>query len=144
MSADFPFFTISCPRLLLQLTFLSLRLRFSIRGLCPSVRRSVRRSARYFRATNMAVFGSGNLSNDIIDNDKMSDDEVVASEVPRGTCFPPQSPILFSIPTFTFYSHFVYCNRFCLFLLHFLLPPRLSLRYCFTKKKTKARCYIQA
>ena len=35
----------------------------------------------------MAVFEGKKSSNDIIINDTMSDDEVVASDVPRGTCF---------------------------------------------------------
>ena len=35
----------------------------------------------------MAVFEDKKLSNNIIVNYTMSDDEVVASDVPRGTCF---------------------------------------------------------
>ena len=34
----------------------------------------------------MAIFEGKKSSNDITNNDKMSDDEVVASYVPRGTC----------------------------------------------------------
>ena len=50
---------------------------------CPSVGPSVRRSVpRYFRTTNMAVFEGKKSSNDIINNDTISDDEVVASYVP--------------------------------------------------------------
>ena len=49
----------------------------------PSVRPSVRRSVPcYFRMTNMANFESKKSTNDIINNDKISDDEVVASYVP--------------------------------------------------------------
>ena len=48
-----------------------------------SVRLSVRRSGPcYFRKTNMAVFECEKSSNDIINNESMSDDEVVASYVP--------------------------------------------------------------
>ena len=36
----------------------------------------------YFRTTNMAVFEDKKSSNDIINNDTMCDDEVVASYVP--------------------------------------------------------------
>ena len=35
----------------------------------------------------MTVFEGKMSSNDIINNSTMSDDEVVASDVPRGTCF---------------------------------------------------------
>ena len=35
----------------------------------------------------MAVFEEKKSLNDIIINDTMSDDEVVASDAPRGTCF---------------------------------------------------------
>ena len=50
---------------------------------CPSVRRSVRPYVpRYFRTTNMAAFEDKKSSNDIIINDTMSDDEIVASDVP--------------------------------------------------------------
>ena len=65
-----------------------MRLRISIRGrVRPSVRRSVRRSVRpsvpcYFRMTNMAIFEGRKSSNDITNNNRMSDDEVVASYVP--------------------------------------------------------------
>ena len=34
----------------------------------------------------MAIFEGKKSSNDITNNDTMSDDEVVASSVPRGTC----------------------------------------------------------
>ena len=65
-----------------------MRRRISIRGhVRPSVRPSVRRSVgpyvpRYFRTTNMAIFEGKRSSNDIMTNDTMSDDEVVASDVP--------------------------------------------------------------
>ena len=54
---------------------------------CPSIRRSVGPSVgppvlRYFRATNMAVFEGKKSSNGIINNGTMSDDEIVASDVP--------------------------------------------------------------
>ena len=63
-----------------------MRLRISIRGrVRPSVRSSVRPYVpSYFRPTNMVVFEGKKSSNDIIINDTMSDDEVVASDVPRG------------------------------------------------------------
>ena len=35
----------------------------------------------------MAVFESEKSSTDIVNNGTMTDDEVVASDVPRGTCF---------------------------------------------------------
>ena len=50
----------------------------------PFVRRSV---PYYFQETNMAVFEGEKSSNEIINNDMISDDEVVASYVPRGTWF---------------------------------------------------------
>ena len=65
-----------------------MRRRISTRGCVrPSVRRSVGPSVRmsvpcYFQKTNMAVFEGKKSSNDIINNDTMSDDEVVASYVP--------------------------------------------------------------
>ena len=40
----------------------------------------------------MAVFEGKKSSNDIIINDTMSDDEVVASNVPHGTCFTESPP----------------------------------------------------
>ena len=46
---------------------------------CPSVRRSV---PCYFRTTKYAVFDSKKFVSDNIYNDTMSDDEVVASDVP--------------------------------------------------------------
>ena len=58
---------------------------------CPSVRRSVGPSVRpsvrpyvpcYFRTMNTAAFDGKKSSNDIIINDTISDDEVVASDVP--------------------------------------------------------------
>ena len=67
-----------------------MRLRICIRG---RVRPSVRPSAclcvslYYFRTTNMVVFEGEKSSKDIVINDVMSDDEEVASNVPRGTCF---------------------------------------------------------
>ena len=67
-------------------------LRISIRGCVhPSVRPSAHRSIgpsvpRYFPTTNMTVFVGKKSSNDIINNGTMSDDEVVASDVPPGTC----------------------------------------------------------
>ena len=63
------------------------RVRPSVRpSVGPSVRRSVRRSVRpsvprYFQTSKIEVFECGQSSN-IIDNDTMSDDEVVASYVP--------------------------------------------------------------
>ena len=42
--------------------------------------------------TNMAIFEDKKSSNVIIINDAMSDDEVVASDVPRGTCYPQKQP----------------------------------------------------
>ena len=69
-----------------------MRLRISIRGYVrPSVRLSVRRSVRwsvvpsvpcYFRKSNLAVFEGKKSSNDILNDSIMSDDEVVASDVP--------------------------------------------------------------
>ena len=57
-----------------------MRLRISIRGhVRPSVRPSV---PCYFRMTNMANFEDKKSSNDVMDNDIISDDEVVASYVP--------------------------------------------------------------
>ena len=58
-------------------------LRISTRGhVRPSVRGFVGRSVpRYFRMLNMAVFECNESSKDIINNDTMSDDEVVASDV---------------------------------------------------------------
>ena len=35
----------------------------------------------------MATFEGEKLSNNIIINDEMSDNEIVESDVPRGTCF---------------------------------------------------------
>ena len=51
---------------------------------CPSVRPYV---PCYFRTTNMAIFEGKKLSNDIINNGIMSDDEVVASDVPQRYLF---------------------------------------------------------
>ena len=60
---------------------------------CPSVRRSVGRSVpSYFRTPNMAVFEGKKSSNDIINNGIMSDDEVVASDVPPRYLFLSVSP----------------------------------------------------
>ena len=62
-----------------------MRLRISIRGrVRPSVGPSVGPSyvTRYFRRTNMAIFESKKSSNDIVNNGTMSDDEVVATDVP--------------------------------------------------------------
>ena len=57
-----------------------MRLRISVRGRVP---RSVGASVPcYFRTTNIAVFEGIKSSNDIINNGTMSDDEVVASDVP--------------------------------------------------------------
>ena len=57
-----------------------MRLRISIRGrVRPSVHPYV---PCYFRKTIMAVFEGKKSSNDIINNDTMSDDEVVAFYVP--------------------------------------------------------------
>ena len=57
-----------------------MRLRISIRG---RVRRSVRRSIPcYFRMTNMAVFEETKSSKDIKSNDTISEDEVLAFDVP--------------------------------------------------------------
>ena len=84
-----------------------MRLRISIRGrvrpsVRPSVRRSVRRSVgpsvpRYFLTLKIEVFECGKSSN-VINNDTMSDDEVVASYVP------PR--YLFSCPFFSFWFFF--------------------------------------
>ena len=54
----------------------------------PSVRPSVRLSVRpsvpcYFRMRNIAIFECKNSSNDIIIDGTMSDDKVVASDVPQ-------------------------------------------------------------
>ena len=63
----------------------------------PSVRRSVRPSVRpsvgpsvprYFQTTNIAVFEGKKSTNDIKNNGTMSDDEVVASDVPPRYLFP--------------------------------------------------------
>ena len=52
-----------------------------------SVRPSVHPSVpSYFRTPNMAVFEGEKSSTDIVNNGTMSEDEVVASDVPRGTC----------------------------------------------------------
>ena len=51
---------------------------------CPSVGPSVR---CYFRTTNLAIFRSNKSSNVMIINDITRDNEVIASDVPRGTCF---------------------------------------------------------
>ena len=40
----------------------------------------------------MADLSSKKSINDMINNDKMSHDEVVASYVPRGTCYPQKRP----------------------------------------------------
>ena len=49
----------------------------------PSVSPSVRRSVLcYFRMTNMAIFEDKKSSNDIINNDTMGNNEIVASYVP--------------------------------------------------------------
>ena len=70
---------------------------------CPSVRPSVRPSVGlsvrrsvpcYFRTTNMANFEDKKSSNDVINNDTISDDEVVASYVPTQYLFPLYSPVL--------------------------------------------------
>ena len=55
-----------------------------------SVRRFVRRSVPcYFRKTNMVIYEGKKSSNDIINNDTMSDDQVVASYVPPRNLFSP-------------------------------------------------------
>ena len=61
-----------------------MRLRISIRGrVRPSVGPSVGWSVpSYFRTPNMAVFEGKKSSNDILNDGIMSDDEVVASDVP--------------------------------------------------------------
>ena len=65
---------------------------------CPSVRRSVGPYVpRYFRTTNMAVFEDTKSSNDIMINDTMSDDEVVASDVPPRYLFLFFSPVLLGV-----------------------------------------------
>ena len=46
--------------------------------------------------TNMAVFEGKKSSNNIIINDTMGDDEVVASDVPRGTCYSSHYRVSFS------------------------------------------------
>ena len=54
----------------------------------PSDRPSVRPHVPcYFRTTNMAVFEYEKSSNDIAINNTMSDDEVVASDVPSSVRF---------------------------------------------------------
>ena len=61
-----------------------MRLRISIRGrVRPSVRRSVRRfvGPALFLNDEYGNFESHKSSNDIINNGRMSDDEVVASDV---------------------------------------------------------------
>ena len=55
----------------------------SVRPPRPSNRPSVQ---CYFSTTNNAVFEAGEFVNHIINNVKMSEDEVVAFSVPRGTC----------------------------------------------------------
>ena len=70
---------------------------------CPSFRRSVRPSVRqsvpsYFRKTHVTVFEGKKLSIDIINNDMMSDDEVVASHVPCGTCYRRAYSLPWSVP----------------------------------------------
>ena len=70
-----------------------MQLRISASGrVRPSVRPSVRRSVRpyvpcYFRTTNMAVFEGEKSSNNIIVSDTMTDDEVVASDLPQRYLF---------------------------------------------------------
>ena len=66
-----------------------MRLRISIKGCVrPSVGPSVRRSVPYyFRRTKIVVFEGQKSSNVIKNDDTMSEGEVVASHVPRGTCF---------------------------------------------------------
>ena len=65
---------------------------------CPSVCQYVRPTVRpsvpcYFRKTNTAIFEGNRLSNHIIINDTMSDDEGVASDVPIGpSAWPGHSP----------------------------------------------------
>ena len=93
------------PAVLVRCVFASLSERLSVRisvrlyfhpsvrpSVCLSVRRSVRRSVHrsvpcYFRMKNVADFRGKKSSNDIIIKDTMSDERVVASYVPRGTCF---------------------------------------------------------
>ena len=66
-----------------------MRLRISIRGCVrPSVGRSV---PSYFRTPNMAVFECEKSSTDIVNNGTMSDDEVVASDVPPRYLFTASS-----------------------------------------------------
>ena len=70
-----------------------MRLRISIS--CPSVGPSAGPSRVIFESFTMAVFKGKKSSNDIINNDTMSDDEVVASYdviYPRGTCSPRARP----------------------------------------------------
>ena len=61
---------------------------------CPTVRRSVGPSLRrsvpcYFRRTKIVVLEGLMSSNDIMNDETMSDDEVVASDVPPRYLFPP-------------------------------------------------------
>ena len=54
----------------------------------PSVLPSVGPSVPfYFQKSIMAVLKGEKISNDIKNNDKISEDEVVASYGPRGLCF---------------------------------------------------------
>ena len=54
----------------------------------PSVRLSVRPSVKhYFLTIEIKVFEVGKSTDDMINNIVMSDEEEVASDVPRGTCF---------------------------------------------------------
>ena len=72
---------------------LLMRLRISIRG---RVRPPARPSIPWcFRTTNMAVFVGKDLSNDIIINDSMRNDQVVASYVPPHYSFFLFSTLLF-------------------------------------------------
>ena len=67
-----------------------IRLLISLKGrFRPFVRASVRPSVRpvLFSKDKYGRFECKKSSNDIINNDTLSDDEVVASHVPRGTCF---------------------------------------------------------
>ena len=68
-----------------------MRLRISIRGcdrpsVGPSVRPSVGPSPVIFKRRIWLFLRVKRSSTDIVNNGTMSDDEVVASDVPRGTC----------------------------------------------------------
>ena len=92
-----------------------MRLRISVRGRDrPSVHRCVGPSVLcYFRTMNMADFEGEKSSNDIINNDRMSDNEVVASDVP------PRYLLIFD-------ARFLFHDFPVSFFNTFSLSPRLT------------------